>query len=68
MFWCWVSRQRWVPPVAVAVAVAVAVPRPPPTNSAPTITPIGDQTVDERTTAVVSVVASDPDGDNLTLA
>ena len=41
---------------------------PPPTNSAPTITPIGDQTVDERTTAVVSVVASDPDGDNLTFS
>jgi len=40
-------------------------PPPPPTNQAPNVTPVGDKAVSEGSTAVASVVASDPDGDAL---
>jgi len=40
-------------------------PPPPPTNQAPNVTPVGDKAVGEGSTAVASVVASDPDGDAL---
>ena len=40
-------------------------PPPPPANQAPSLSAVGDQSVSEGATEVVTVSATDPDGDSL---